>query len=354
MKRVPYFFAGLLLSFVSLTAVFAEPLNSGIDLSGMDTTVRPQDDFFRYANGTWLKNNEIPADKSRYGSFIILYDQSQQDIRAIVDALAANEKLTGDEKKVADYYASYMDEARVNELSFTPLKAKLAEIDAISSLKKLAAYFGAKSGGPVPFGFYINQDRKQSTRYVAYLTQGGLGLPDRDYYLTDNEKFATIRTEYQQHLEKVLGLIGEKNPAASAKTIFELEHQLAGIQWSRVENRDAEKTYNRYDDLAAVAPHFEWNSYLAASALPSKGPFIVRQPSYFQQLDELIKNTPLSSWQVYLKWHLVNSYSSVLSKEFVDARFEFYGTALSGQQQQRPRWKRGIRSTSGVLGEAIG
>ena len=202
MKRFPYFFAGLMISCVSLTTAFAGPLLSGIDLSGMDNTVRPQDDFFRYANGSWLKHTEIPADKSRYGSFTILYDQSQQDIRKIVDALAVNEKLIGDEKKVADYYASYMDEARVNELGFTPLKAKLTEIDAIGNLEKLAAYFGEKSGGPVPFGFYINQDRKQSTRYAAYLTQGGLGLPDRDYYLVDSKKFAAIRTKYQQHLKK--------------------------------------------------------------------------------------------------------------------------------------------------------
>ena len=135
MKRFPYFFAGLMISCVSLTTAFAGPLLSGIDLSGMDNTVRPQDDFFRYANGSWLKHTEIPADKSRYGSFTILYDQSQQDIRKIVDALAVNEKLIGDEKKVADYYASYMDEARVNELGFTPLKAKLTEIDAIGSLE---------------------------------------------------------------------------------------------------------------------------------------------------------------------------------------------------------------------------
>lgn len=339
---------------VLCVGVIAAPLTSGIDFSAMDASVRPQDDFFRYANGTWLKNTEIPADKTRYGSFMILYDKSQEDIRDIVDALTASKKLMADEKKVADFYASYMDEARVDKLGLSPLKPKLAAIDAISNSKELAAYFGEKTGGPVPFGFYVNQDRKNSTRYIVYLTQGGLGLPDRDYYLQDNEKFAMIREQYQQHLEKVLGLIGTENPAADAKTIFALEHKLADIQWSRVDNRDAEKTYNRYENLSKVASHFDWDSYLAASNILGKGPFIVRQPSYLQQLDGLIKNTPLADWKVYLKWHLVNSYSSLLSQEFVDAKFDFYGTVLSGQQQQRPRWKRAIRSTSGVLGEAIG
>lgn len=346
-------FASLVLA-AGLSSVSAVASNSGLDLSAIDTAVRPQDDFFRYANGTWLKNTEIPADKSRYGSFIILYDKSQQDVRAIVDELAAKKDLSGDDKKVADYYASFMDEDRINTAGLKPLANKLAAIDAIETHAQLAAAFGNKSAGPAPFGFYINQDRKDSTRYVVYLTQSGLGLPDRDYYLVENEKFAQIRSQYQKHLETVLALMGSDAPAADAKAVYVLESDLAKIQWSRVDNRDAVKTYNRYKDLTKLASKFNWDAYLSASEIAGKGPFIVRQPSYMEQLDTLIHSTPLGTWRTYLKWQLVNSYSPLLSAPFADARFEFYGKALSGRQQQQPRWKRAIRSTNGVLGEAIG
>ncbi len=337
-------------------------LSAGIALEYVEPQVRAQDDFFEHLNGKWLKTVEIPADKSSWGAFHKLHDDTQPQLRAIIERSAAvkGARAGSEEQLIGDFFASYMDEARLEQLGITPLKGELARIDAIKDKAELPALFAhmGKIGVNAPFGFYIHQDAKDSTKYVADLMQTGLGMPDRDYYLKlDDAKLADIRAKYQQHVEKLLAMSGDQNAAASAKAVVELETELARVQWTKVENRDPIKTYNKVDvaKLAEMAPGFDWNAWLAAAGIAGKtGYVIVSQPSYLKGMAEVLNRVPLETWKTYLRLHTVNSYASYLSKAFVDQRFAFYGTTLSGAPQLEPRWKRGVSTIEGSLGDAVG
>lgn len=223
---------------------------SGIDISGFDKSANPKDNYYQYINGKWLERTEIPADKSNYGAFTALYDQSQIDLRIIIEESAAHKdkKEGSDEQKVGDFYLDYMDSNLVEELRLTPLKSELAMISKVNNredLLKLIAYF-KKINIQIPFGYWINQDLKQSDQYIGYLNQGGLGLPDRDYYFRDDEKFRDIRKKYVTYVTELLSMGGIENADKKAKTIFEIETNLAKGHWTRVQNRDRNKTYNKY------------------------------------------------------------------------------------------------------------
>ena len=343
------------------TAANANALASGIALQYVEPSVRPQDDFFAHLNGKWLKTVEIPADKSSWGAFHQLREDTLPQLRAIIEKAAAAKGANGSEvQKIGDFYASYMDEARLEQLGITPLNGELAKIAAVKDKAELPALFAhlGRLGVNTPFVFYIHQDAKDSTRYVADLYQAGLGMPDRDYYLKqDDAKLADIRAKYQQHAEKMLAMAGDKNAAANAKAIVELETELAKVQWTKVENRDPVKTYNKVElaKLAELAPGYDWQSWLAASGLKGKADYlIVSQPSYLKGFSEVLNRVPLETWKTYLQLHLVESYANYLSKAFVDERFAFNGTTLSGTPQLEARWKRGVSTLEGSLGEAVG
>ncbi|UMR31974.1 M13 family metallopeptidase [Massilia sp. MB5] len=337
----------------------AKNLGSGIDTQFIDPAVRSQDDFFVHLNGKWLSTTEIPADKSSWGTFAKLRDDIQPQLRAIIEESAA--KANGaDAKRIGDFYASFMDEARLEQLGISPVKADLDRIAAIKDKKELPLLLAAAARNFVhsPFGFGIHQDNKDSTKYVADIFQDGLGMPDRDYYLkADDAKLADTLAKYGKHVEEMLALAGDANAAANAKAIVAFETELAKIQWTKVELRDPVKAYNKValNKLPELMANFDWNSYLQATGLAGKVDYvIVSQPTYLKALDGLLAATPLETLKSYFQWQTVRSAAPYLSKSFVDANFAFYGTALSGVTENRPRWKRGVEVTEGALGESIG
>ncbi|AVR94733.1 M13 family metallopeptidase [Pseudoduganella armeniaca] len=333
---------------------------SGIDTQYIDPSVRAQDDFFVHLNGKWLKTAEIPADKSSWGSFAKLRDDTLPQLRDIVEELQKKKGLQGDEQKIADLYTSYMDEAKLDQLGVKPLAGELARIAAIKDKKALPGLIAhlTRIGAPTPYAVRVSQDARESTRYAAYMAQSGLGLPDRDYYLKkDDAKLADALAKYEQHVAKVLTLAGAKDGAAQAKAIVALETALAEAQWTKVENRDPVKRYNKIaiDKLAELAPGYDWKAALAASGIAGKTDYvIVMQPSYLQGFDKLVASTDLATWKSYLTWQLLRDASPYLSKPFADAHFAFYGTVLTGVTEQPPRWKKGVGVVEAAIGEGMG
>jgi putative endopeptidase len=343
------------------TAKSGQMLASGIATEYIDPSVRAQDDFYEYLNGKWLKTTEIPADKSRWGSFNELQDKTLPQLRGIIEKSAASNPAKGsDAQRIGDFYASFMDEAKLEQLGVSPLNGELQRIAALkdkSELPALLAHLG-KIGVNVPFDFGIHQDNKDSTKYVPDIGQGGLGMPDRDYYLkADDKKLAETKAKYQSHVEKTLSLAGDKNAAADAKAIVDFETAIAKVQWTKVELRDPVKAYNKVNlaDLNTVAPGFDWKTWLDASGLTGKTSYvIVGQPTYLKAVMDVVNSTPIDTWKAYLSMHLVDSYGSYLSKAFVDERFDFYGKTLSGVTEQEPRWKRGVGAVERAQGEPLG
>jgi putative endopeptidase len=335
------------------------PLRSGVELENFDRGVRPQDDFFLHVNGTWLKNTQIPADKSRYGAFDKLRDDSEARLRAIIEesSTKADKQAGTDEQKVGDLYNSFMDEARIDALGLKPIEAELARVDAMKSKAEIPALMAhlMRISASAPINGYVNQDAKQPTEYIVYLFQSGLGLPDRDYYLLDDAKFRDIRAAYLAHVEKVLGLAGDRDAAKSAKAIMALETALAKKYWSRVESRDDDKTYNKFELAKAnsVTPGFDFAAYLRAAGVTNDA-VIVMQPSALAGFAEQLKARPLAAWKTYFRWQLIRSFSPYLSKPYVDESFAFYGKTLRGIQENRPRWKRAVETVENSLGESLG
>jgi predicted metalloendopeptidase len=369
-------------------------LPSGVDLEYVDPGVRPQDDAYRHLNGKWLDSFEMPADKGAYGAFTYIDDQVQDQLRGIVEDLertataggaaiagtaAMNpggtaathggtagaapgpdtEAAAAEIRKLADLYASFMDEARLEALGLAPLKADFAGIDALTDKRDIAALIARfnRIGAGAPYDIGIAPDPKDSTRYAVSIAQSGLGLPDRDYYLKDDAKLKAARVQYLAHIEKMLEMAGESDAAQSAADIVKLETAMAGLQWTRVANRDPIKTYNKFafGELDALMPRFDWRRYLEASGAYGKTDYvIIRQPTYFSGLDRLIADTPLAVWKSYFKWHALSAAAPYLSAAFVEERFAFTGTVLRGIPQNRPRWKRGLALLDGTMGEALG
>jgi putative endopeptidase len=336
-------------------------LTSGIATQYIESSVRAQDDFYEHLNGKWLKTVEIPADKSRWGSFSELQENTLPQLRGIIEKSSASNPAKGtDAQRIGDFYASFMDEAKLEQLGVSPLRGELNKIAALkdkSELPALLAQLG-KAGVNIPFDFGIHQDNKDSTKYVADIGQGGLGMPDRDYYLkADDAKLADTKAKYLAHVQKTLTLAGDKNAAANAKAIVDFETEIARVQWTKVELRDPVKAYNKVDlaDLAKVAPGFDWNAWLQTTGIAGKTTYvIVGQPTYLKAVVDVANKTSIDTWKAYLSMHLIDAYGPYLSKAFVDERFDFYGKTLSGVKEMEPRWKRGVGAVERAQGEPLG
>lgn len=330
-------------------------------MTQFDPTIRANDDLFRHVNGPWLEATEIPADRATAGAFMTLYDDAEAKIRAIVEAAQSArsaDDLDGEQRKIGDLYASFMDADRIEALGATPLEPELAAVDAIGSIAGLVSTLGLleRSGVGSGFGMYIAPDEGNPDRYIAYLSQGGLGLPDESYYREDS--FAAIREAYVGHMTTMFELAGIDNARARADRVFALETKIASHHWDRVACRDAQKTYNpkTHDELLALTSAFDWDDWAANAQIPDVviADVIVGQPSYFEGLNTLLTGAELSSWRDWLRWQVVHSASPYLSSAFVDANFAFYGKTLSGTDELRPRWKRGVGFVEGSMGEALG
>ncbi len=333
---------------------------SGIDISGFDKSVRPQDDIYQYVNGAWLERTEIPADKSNYGAFTVLFDKSQVDLKVIIEesAYATDKKEGTDEQKVGDFYLSFMDSNLTDKLGLAPLAEELKRIQSVTNrdeLLELIAYL-KKVNIQVPFDFWIDQDMKQSDQYISYINQGGLGLPDRDYYFEGDEKFQNIRDKYVTYVSDLFSLAKIPEADKKAAQIMKMETELAKGHWTRVENRDRDKTYNKYSikKLEMLTPSFRWSEYIKAADIGNIENMIVRQPSYFEHLNRIYNKFSLADWKNYLTYKLITGSAEFLSKDYVDLDFDFYGKTLSGIEKNRPRWKRAVSGINNVLGEVVG
>lgn len=334
---------------------------SGVNLQNIDTATRPQDDFFQYANGTWLKNTEIPADKSGWGAGAELVEAIQPQLRGILEAAEASHSPAGtDAQRIGDLYASFMNDEKLETLGLKPLEAEFATISSLKDKREIPALIAhySRIGVNSPYDIQVHQDNRDSTRYIVDLGQAGLGLPDRDYYLKDDDaKLKDTRAKYQAHIEKMLGMTGDRTAAEDAKNIVALETELAKVQWTKVENRDPVKTYNKVElsGLDKLTPDYGWPSWQAAAGLNGKITYvIVSQPSYLTGFNQVLNNTPLSVWKTYFRWHVLSSFAAELSKPYADENFAFYGTVLRGVPQQEPRWKRAVRLVDGAAGEGLG
>jgi len=335
-------------------------VESGLDPESFDKEVRPQDDLFRHVNGSWLARTEIPADKASYGAFDILFDKAQADLRAIVEEAAKSTTRTpgSEAQKIGDFYESFMNEPRAEQLGITPLKPELDAIDAIKTKTDLARHFARffKLNLINPIVGYVDGDAQQPTNDILYVFQGGLGLPDRDYYIKNDDKLKEYREKYVGFVGNILGQAGDANAGKSAREIFVLETRLARAHWTNVESRDAVKTYNKVTvaDLAKQFPGFDWDAWTKELGVNGVPAVVVNQPSYLKALAATVNELPVDAWKPYLKASLLNGFAPYLNKSIVDAEFGFYNTTLRGVKEQQPRWKRGVNTVNGNLGEMLG
>ncbi|NDU92088.1 MAG: M13 family metallopeptidase [Ferrovum sp.] len=340
-----------------------KPLQSGIDSQWMDATVRPQDDLYRHVSGKWLEAVAIPPDRARFGAFDELRDQSEARLRSLIEGLTAQPDLEmeSETRKMADLYRDFMNESALESAGMTPLASELSRINAVQShdeLVTLMAHLAAQDVA-VPMEPSIAPDARETTRYAVYVSQGGLGMPDRDYYLNKTDlRLNHVREAYQHYLETLFTLAHEPAPILLAQQTLALETALANAQWTKVENRDSIKTYNKIalTDLdTQISPDFSWTTWQLAMGITGRTEaLIVRQPSYFKTLSTLSRSMPLTQWKAYFKARLLDAYAPYLSADFVNAQFKFHGTTVRGIPENRPRWKRGVAVVEGAMGEALG
>ncbi|MET0533210.1 MAG: M13-type metalloendopeptidase [Steroidobacter sp.] len=334
---------------------------SGVYTQNLDTSVRPQDDFYRFVNGKWLTNTSIPADRSNYGAFALLEDNAESDLKAILDeAAAANAPAGSDAQKVGDLYASFLDETAIEARGLAPLAEELKRIDQLKTRQDIARYIGYSQRISVrhPFAYFVSVDRKNSIQYTGVLAQSGLGMPDRDYYLSADARMKSIREKYQVYVKDLLAAANTPKADAVAGKIFEIETRLAKSHWTRVQNRDAQKTYNRYQgaELNKLMPGFDWLAFFAGAQVPADHAqvLVIAQPSYFETLAKVLAETPVADWRGYFRFRLLNVYAPDLSSKFVQLHFDFNERTVSGIEELKPRWKRGVDTVEGTIGELAG
>jgi putative endopeptidase len=328
----------------------------GFDLNGRDLNVRPGDDFNRHANGTYLANTAIPADKTSYGAFDMLYDRSQENLRTLIEESAANPTSSPEAARIGALFASFMDEATVERLGAAPLAADLAEVRAADTHEKMAALMGRTQAGfgSSLFGLAVFEDLKEPDRNSAYIFQGGLGLPDRDYYLEDS--FAEQKAAYQAYVRKALELAGWADAEQAAADIVAFETRIAEQHWTQVQSRQIDRMHNptTVADLTTSAPGFDWGAWAEAAGVGRERTLIAANDTAFPGMARVFAETPVETLQSWQAFHVVDQAAPYLSSAFVDARFDFFGKVLSGQPENRPRWKRGVQLVDGSLGEALG
>jgi len=337
------------------------PLTAGFDPADLSTDVRAQDDFFDFVNGPWSARTEIPAEYSSYGEMRILQETTEEQLHALIEETTAltDRPAGSDEQKIADLYLSFMDEARAEELGVAPLAKELARIDALENHDQLIEWFGhaLKISIKVPVNFYVDADAADPERMLAYLWQDGLGLPDRDYWLEDAENLVAIREKYVTHIERMYELAGWPDGEIAAAQIADLEKRIANIQWTRVQNRDRQKIYsNKFtrEQAAELSPGLDWPSLLAAGGFGDPEVFVIAQTDYFEQLGELVRDIPIDTWREYARFRTLKAFASYLSADIALEDFDFERRTLRGQEEMRPRWKRGVKLVSGGVGEMIG
>ena len=333
-----------------------------INAANMDTTVKPGDNFYQYANGAWLKSNPIPGDYSRYGAFEVLGEENYKQLQTIMDEASKDKNAEAGtvRQKIRDFYNTGLDTVKIEKDGFNPIKAELAKVDALKTsedIQKMVTDHHAIGSYPL-FYFFGSPDEKNSNMVIAQLYQGGLGLPDRDYYLGDDPRSKEIRAEYLKHVAKMFELIGEDatQAAKDAAIVMQIETGLAKVSSTRLELRDPISNYNKMnlEGIQKIAPKFGWASYFKGIGLAKTDEINVGQIKFFTGMAELLNTIPAEQWKVYLRWNVVNEAAAYLSSGFEKQNFAFFGTVLSGKTVQKPRWKRVLSETSGSLGEAVG
>ncbi|HEY1873211.1 MAG TPA: M13 family metallopeptidase [Steroidobacteraceae bacterium] len=368
----PHFFKACTAAFTvaafSAVCLAAGAGDHGLDFAGMDPSVAPGDDFFRYANGRWLASTEIPPDRSSWGVSGQLAELTLQRTAELIRAADASAAPGSEARKIGDYYATYMDAARIERLGLAPLEPLLKDIDAINDRAALARALGGTLRADVDvlnntslhtenlFGLWVAQDLSDPKRYSAFLLQGGLGMPDRDYYLNPSQKMGDIRTRYQAHIAAVLTLAHIAGGEEKAARIFELEHRIAEVHTSRAESEEVLKGNNHWSaaEFPQRAPGLDWSAFFGGAGLAQQRELVVWQPAAVSEISALSASVPLETWKDYLRFHLIESESGYLPKTFVAEHFAFHQRVLSGTPQQQPRWKRAVEETNDALGEAVG
>jgi predicted metalloendopeptidase len=335
------------------------PLKSGIVLENIDRDTRPQDDFFQYANGAWLDSTEIPEDEVRYGAWTEVRERNEERLRAILEEAAAADAPAGsDMQKIGDFYRSYMDKETANRLGLDALADELAVIDAAKTHDDLVGIFGRNLSLQlgVPFDYYVDRDQGDTSRSLIYLFQGGLGLPDRDYYFTEGEKFDKIRAEYVDYAERLLELGGQEDSRAAAERIMALETRIAGMHWEAARVRDRSARYNltAVADLPTMAPGLDWGLFLEGAQISQEEEVVVGMPSFFTGFAAMAPEVSVDDWRTYLRFHLIDGFAYQMSQPFFDARFEFRGRVLRDQQAPRQRWEYALSNANFLLRDAIG
>lgn len=332
-----------------------------LDPKNMDLTVSPGTDFYQYANGNWIKSHPIPDEYSRYGAFEQLIEQNYKELKSLLKEAAKNKAQQGSiEQKIGDFYATGMDTTKIEKDGVSPLKSEFQRITAIKSKKNIQNEIAhLQLVGPSPlFDVGSGQDEKNTETVIAQLYQGGIGLPDRDYYISDDNRSKEIRKEYVKHIAKMFRLLGDDADKAGAesKTVMNIETQLAKASMTRLERRDPHKTYNKMSlkNLQRLSHNIDWADYFKNIGLENVGDINVGQPHFFKEISKMIKTVGVDDWKTYLRWNLINRSANYLSTDFVKEDFAFYGAFLSGQKVMKPRWKRVLSATNGALGEAVG
>lgn len=343
----------------STTTTQAEQeLVSGIDKQHFDHSVRPQDDLFLHVNGKWLKEFEIPADKSNYGAFTMLAEQAREDVQAIIEEAANSKAEKGsDAQKVGDLYQSYMDEELLEELGTKPLQPELDKISAIKDLSDLSEYIAyAQMVSEAPFSTYVYIDARQPDTYITQMSQNGLGLPSRDFYLKEDEKSEEIRQKYVEHVAKMFELAGVENGEEKAKAVMAIEMQIAEKHWPKEKLRNPVARYNKmsFKELQNTIPNIDWDRWSKTAMLEGIDNVIVGQPDYFAAVNDMLKEISIDDWKTYYQWHLISDSASFLNKALAEENFRFFQGVLSGVEEQEPRWKRGVNVINGTLGEVVG
>ncbi|SFE44836.1 M13 family metallopeptidase [Flavobacterium xueshanense] len=366
MKLKPYTFKTqlVLASSILLLAAFStfeksDKTISGINKENMDTSVQPGDNFDAYVNGAWMKKTKIPDDKASYGVGYMVHEKAQEDVKAIIEASSKGDFATGsDEQKIGDFYEAFMDIKIRDQKGIAPLLPEYKKIDAINNYNDLATYFGYanKSGVNIPFSVSVMEDLKDPTQYMLISWQGGLGLPDREYYSLADAKSKEIQKKYVIHIEKTLQLGGIANATDLAKKIMVLETTLAAQHMKKEQTRDIVKLYNKYaiSDLHQLMPDFNWDNMLKNAGIRNQQNIVVAQIDYLKSLNNIIKTTPLTTWKGYLKWNAIHGAARSLNTALDNENFDFYGKTLNGIRTQQPLWRRGVDRVNNNLGEIVG
>jgi putative endopeptidase len=359
MTVLPVIAAALLVAGACNNTQSSEELQSGILLKNMDTTAVPGNDFTKYVNGTWMKDTKIPADKSSYGVGAIVNDKAQEDVKALIEnAAKGSPKADSEEQKIGDFYESYMNIKVRDSIGLAPLNDEFKKVDAIASAKDLAAYFAyaGRLGNLVPFSVGVLEDFKDPKKYMLYSWQGGLGLPEREYYFLKDAKSAAIRAKYVAHVEHMLSIAGIPDARAKAAQIMALETSLASKHMKKEETRNMAGLYNKYavKSLNTLLPDFDWKALLAEAGVGKEDSLVVCQVAYTKDLNAILKNTPLDVWKTYLKWGVIHGSATTLNSALDKENFDFYAKTLYGVAEQRPQWRRAVDVVNGALGEMVG